>query len=221
MTLFKEFYNSFYQHPILLWLPSIIFLVYLLKNRQSTWLYKYALTFTIISLFDAWLTANVVFGFGTLPKDLAIFVSIIFVLLGDFRVFLILVVLTKNDYSAKSFVVALAWSVMVPIASRLIYYYGIGGEIRNLFVVYESLFVVLMIIWLSLLIPKSKDQQTALGSIKQIPFFVIGYYSLWVISDAFILAGFDFGFGLRVIPNFMYYGVLVPFIYFLNRREST
>ena len=43
--------------------------------------------------------------------------------------------------------------------------------------------------------------------------FVIGYYALWASADAIILAsGADVGFLLRVVPNALYYGGLVPVI---------
>jgi hypothetical protein len=43
--------------------------------------------------------------------------------------------------------------------------------------------------------------------------FVLLYYGLWACADAIILAtGADFGFGLRVIPNVLYYGGLIAVI---------
>ena len=40
--------------------------------------------------------------------------------------------------------------------------------------------------------------------------FVLLYYGLWATADAIILfAGSDLGFGLRVVPNLLYYGGLI------------
>jgi hypothetical protein len=43
--------------------------------------------------------------------------------------------------------------------------------------------------------------------------FVVVYYVLWVASDALVASGVDAGWALRVVPNVLYYGVLVPFAY--------
>jgi hypothetical protein len=43
--------------------------------------------------------------------------------------------------------------------------------------------------------------------------FVIAYYALWAAADALILTmGADAAFLLRVLPNVLYYGGLVPAI---------
>ncbi len=40
--------------------------------------------------------------------------------------------------------------------------------------------------------------------------FVVLYYSLWASADLLILTtGLDLGYGLRVIPNLLYYGGLI------------
>lgn len=43
--------------------------------------------------------------------------------------------------------------------------------------------------------------------------FVLGQYALWVAADLLILAGADLGFGLRLLPNALYYAAFLPFVY--------
>ena len=43
--------------------------------------------------------------------------------------------------------------------------------------------------------------------------FVVAYYVLWAASDLIVLAGYDAGWGLRVVPNLFYYSMFVPFAY--------
>jgi hypothetical protein len=43
--------------------------------------------------------------------------------------------------------------------------------------------------------------------------YVVAYYALWASADVLILAGVDFGWGLRVLPNQLYYSFFVPFAY--------
>ena len=54
--------------------------------------------------------------------------------------------------------------------------------------------------------------------------FVILYYGLWACADALILfGGFDWGWALRAIPNQLYYGLGIPFVYatfFAESRDS-
>jgi hypothetical protein len=49
------------------------------------------------------------------------------------------------------------------------------------------------------------------------------YYTLWGTADAVILAtGSDVGFGLRVLPNLLYYGGFVAAVVWLApRRDAT
>jgi hypothetical protein len=40
---------------------------------------------------------------------------------------------------------------------------------------------------------------------------VVVYYLLWATSDLLIIAGWEWAWGLRVVPNLLYYGGFVPF----------
>jgi hypothetical protein len=44
--------------------------------------------------------------------------------------------------------------------------------------------------------------------------FAATYYALWAFADALILAGFDAGWALRMLPNQLYYALSVPFVFF-------
>jgi hypothetical protein len=50
--------------------------------------------------------------------------------------------------------------------------------------------------------------------------YVAIYYALWATADVIILAGFDLGWALRMLPNQLYYAFFVPFAYgmFFARR---
>ena len=43
--------------------------------------------------------------------------------------------------------------------------------------------------------------------------FAAVYYALWAASDVLILAGVDEGWLLRCVPNQLYYGLTVPFVW--------
>lgn len=43
--------------------------------------------------------------------------------------------------------------------------------------------------------------------------YVAAYYALWALADVAILAGVEAGWGLRVVPNQLYYALFVPFAF--------
>jgi hypothetical protein len=211
---YAQFYESFVQHPLLLWAAAIVGLVLALSRpglRSSVRAYCVALT--AISLLDAWLTSNQIVGIGTLSGAVGSFVPLAFVLVGDFRYFLF-VESAKPDgtiaASMASFARASAWTLLVPSASQLIVLALDSSEPRILFLVYETLFVLLAVGIGRMYLPRRSD---ALRWTRRVTTFVIVYYALWAAADALILTiGADAGFLLRVLPNVLYYGGIVPAI---------
>ena len=211
---YAEFYESFVQHPLLLWAAAIVGLVLALSRPNlSRTVRAYCVTMTAISLLDAWLTSNQVVGIGALNGAAASFVPLAFVLVGDLRYFLF-VESAKPDgtlaTSMASFVRASAWTLLVPLASQLLVRVLGSSEPRMLFLVYETLFVCLSAGVSLVYLPRRSD---AVQWTQRVTGFVLVYYALWVTADALILTtGADAGFLLRVLPNVLYYGGLVPAI---------
>jgi hypothetical protein len=211
---YAQFYESFVQHPLLLWAAAIVGLVLALSRPGlGSSVRAYCIALTGISLLDAWLTSNQVVGIGALNGAAATFVPLGFVLVGDFRYFLF-VESAKPDgtiaTSIASFVRASAWTLLVPSASQLIVLALGSSEPRILFLVYETLFVFLSVGISRIYLPRRSE---ALQWTRRVTTFVIVYYALWAAADAMILTiGADAGFLLRVLPNVLYYGGLVPAI---------
>jgi hypothetical protein len=211
---YAQFYESFVQHPLLLWAAALLGLMLALSRpRLSKTVRAYCLTLAAISLLDAWLTSNQVVGIGSLSGAAASLVPLAFVLVGDFRYFLF-VESAKPDgtlsTSMSSFVRASAWTVLVPLASQLMVLVLGSSEPRVLFLVYETLFVCLSVGIRQLYLPRRGD---TLQWAQRVTGFVLVYYALWATADALILTtGADAGFLLRVLPNVLYYGGLVPAI---------
>jgi hypothetical protein len=42
---------------------------------------------------------------------------------------------------------------------------------------------------------------------------VAAYYGLWAAADVLILCGVDAGWPVRLVPNQLYYGFFVPFVW--------
>jgi len=58
-----------------------------------------------------------------------------------------------------------------------------------------------------------------------IAIFAAGFlYALWAAADLLIVAGFDAGWAVRLVPNQLYYAWYVPFVYwrfFSSRYAAT
>lgn len=211
---YAEFYDSIIQHPLLLWAAAIFgLLLALSRPGLSASVRRYCFALATISLLDAWLTTSDVPGIGPLTGAAAAFVPLTFVLVGDFRYFLF-IESAKPDAtiaaSAGPWVRASLWTLVVPLGSQLVVR-GLGSnEPRVLFFVYELLFVVLAIGMGRVYLPRRSG---ALLWTRRVTRFVIAYYTLWAVADAVILTtGEDVGFLIRMLPNVLYYGGLVPAI---------
>jgi hypothetical protein len=211
---YAEFYDSFLQHPILLWAAAIIGLLFALSRRGlSRTARAFCVALAIISLLDAWLTATDIPGIGPLSGAAATLVPLAFILAGDFRYFLFIEIARSDGtirMSGGTLARASAWTLVVPFASQLVVHALGSDDSRFLYFIYETLFVFVSVGIALLYLPRHSD---AVQWTRQVTRFVIGYYALWAAADAIILTtGADVGFLLRVLPNVLYYGGLVPAI---------
>jgi len=219
---YAEFYDSFIQHPLLLWAAAILGLLLALSGPvPSVTVRRYCIALTSLSLLDAWLTTGDVPGIGPLTGAAAWLMPLAFVLIGDFRFFLF-IESAKPDgtlaASAGAWMRAFAWTLLVPLASQLAVFELGSNEPRILFFVYEALFVLLSIGLTQVYLP---GRSRALLWTRRVTRFVIVYYALWAAADAIILTtGADAGFLLRLLPNVLYYGGLVPAIAWAAPRAA-
>lgn len=211
---FAAFYASFVQHPVLLWLSALAAIAFSRSQRKiSGEVRAFCTALGVLSLCDAWLTSNHVVGLGTLPESLATIVPLSFVLLGDFRFFLFLSAATEDGrlkFGAKRIAAAAGVTVVVPIFTQVALGFVPTGDdpARVMFLIYEVSFACLTFGLLRLQ-PRIRSQRW----LRNVSRFVLLYYALWASADAIILfAGLDVGFGLRVVPNLLYYGGLIAVI---------
>jgi len=221
-VIYAEFYDSFIQHPLLLWAAALLGLLIALSRRGlSRSVRWFCVALAILSLLDAWLTTTHILGIGSLTGAAASLVPLAFVLIGDFRYFFFIESARSDGTlaaSARGLARACAWTLVVPLGSQLVITALGSDDPRVLFLVYEMLFVFLSVGIAALYLPRHTD---ALRWTRRVTLFVIGYYGLWAAADAIILtAGADMGFLLRVLPNALYYGGFVPVIAWAAPRTS-
>jgi hypothetical protein len=143
-----------------------------------------------------------------------------FVLLGDYRVFaLVMVVMQPGRSLAMALLEAAAWTLIVPvIAYATTQALGaIAGPLPPvaLWIAYQTAFALLALGMIARLVPARVgiERLPVRRYLRAVLGFVVAYYVLWTAADVIVLRGYEWGWGLRVVPNLLYYGVFVPFAY--------
>ncbi len=143
-----------------------------------------------------------------------------FVLLGDYRVFALLLVVTEPGRSrATALLEAAGWTLVVPVialaTTRAIA--AVAGPLPDvaLWIAYETAFALLALVLIARLVPArvGVGRAAVRGYLRAVLAVVVAYYALWAIADVLVLRGREWGWGLRIVPNLLYYGAFVPFAY--------
>lgn len=207
--MFAAFYESPWQHPLLLLALPLASLFFLPRRRG--FFPAYLWFFTCETMLDALLTSPFAPGLGV-SETLGSTVAITFVLLGDYRLFLLVERYRLPAESRRiSWFTALGLTLIVPLlqAGLLRAFPDFFAETRRTFLVYELCFVSLALGY-RLFVGRTADEPLR-AWLSGLVHFALGYYALWALADVLILSGFDAGFGLRVLPNLLYYGAFLPF----------
>jgi hypothetical protein len=143
-----------------------------------------------------------------------------FVLLGDYRVFALVFVVAQPGRSRPiALLEAAGWTLIVPaIAYATTQAIGaLRGPLpaTALWIAYQTSFTLLALWLIVRLVPARVGIERApvRRYLQTVLAFVCAYYVLWTTADLLVLGGHEWGWGLRVVPNLLYYGVFVPFAY--------
>jgi hypothetical protein len=214
--MFQAVYESPLFHPVLFWIGGAAFVAAL--ARRMPFLYGYLVVFALEILADATLTGP----WSPVPgiKALATVVPLVFVILGDARYFVLVERARAGRLDARAIGVAAGLSLVVPITSWVpqLVWPAAFADSRHVFLLYELMFVALaagMRAWLPQRLARAGDDDEARASARwaiRATEFELAQYALWAASDVLILAGFDAGFALRLLPNAMYYVLFLPFV---------
>jgi hypothetical protein len=200
---FERIYHSSWHHPVALVAFGGATLAYVLARVAAhktidPFFRVWATVCGVEILVDAYLTSDV-----SPFKSTALAVA--FVILGDARVYVLLERFRHEGVSpARAVTSGLALGSLVSVLtgplSRVI---PAMQDTRVLFLVYELCALVQVLVWRGV-----RGRRSWLDAIVG---FVAVQYLLWATADVLILAGLDLGYGLRIIPNVLYYGVFVAF----------
>ena len=229
-TSWQSFYDGDLQSVYALVVVPALFLGYrLMRGRPphalradaADFVDGYAIVFALETILDPLATGPLVRALG-LAAGGGTAVLVLFVLLGDFRVYLLvfgLIAIAHGHRWSAGLPLAAAATVVVPLiaytADAALHHAIAGVPDNSIWMVYEWLFVAVAL-GLRRIVPQQVGGDArAAAYLRGLLLYVALYYALWASSDVLIqLAGIDAGWLLRVLPNQLYYSGWVPVAYF-------
>ena len=209
----QSLYDSPLHNPILFLITGTVFLLVL--ARRMPFLQGYLVVFGVEILADALLTG----GFSPFrgPSPLRQGVEIAFVLLGDFRFFLIVERALREKLDTRVWVGSALLTLVVPVLSQLASRAipALGASSRVIFLSYE-LGMVALVAGLAFVVLRRRIATAPPASrrflVRLFTFELVQYVG-WALADAIILAGAEVGYLVRLVPNILYYAAFLPFVY--------
>jgi len=232
-----ESWRAFYQSDLqsvwsLLPVPAA-FLVHLFLSRrareaaahsfEARFVRAWALLFAVETLLDPLIGGKLASALGA-PAPLGTAVMLAFVLLGDFRVYWLLLALALRDARRAARIAAAATPVVPLLAyasDRLAERLAPDPTGQRLWLLHELLFLGVAI-WLGRRwLPGRVGDPVTLRFLRRVCGYVALYYGLWAGCDALWLAtSLDGVWLLRALPNQLYYAFFVPFVWLAYSRRG-
>lgn len=237
----QALYDSEQQGLYALIAAPTLFLIYRLVRGRPTggllpaaasFVDAYAVVFAVETILDPVIGGPVAHALGIADGPAATVLLVLFVLLGDFRVYLLLfglIAIAGGRGWSDGLRPAIGWTLVVPAVA-----YTLNALLRALlaglppgtiWVVYELLFTAVALVLRARLVgarvPAGAPGLPAF--LRTVLGYVAAYYGLWALADLLIQgAGLDAGWLLRILPNQLYYELWVPFVFFtfFSRRYA-
>lgn len=222
--MFQTLYDSPWHMPFIALVVAVVMLV--VVARRLPFLSAWAVLFTVEIALDAYVTG----AWSPLLAHHAAWIGTVavpFVILGDYRYFVLVERQVRPGLSA--FGIALAWSLLVPVIA-----FGTAhamphafADVRRLFLLYELLFVVVALVFRFVRLPRrfaraaTPVPDEVQRWLLRLTDFELAVYVLWAAADIIIFAAGDAGFLVRIVPNVLYYAVFIPFALATAPREAS
>lgn len=241
-----ETWKAFYQSDLqAVWLvcaaPALFLVARALVLRapgpgavpsRAAFVSAFAWIFAIETIADALATGPLTKWLGWQGTGSGLALLIGFVLLGDFRVlWLIFAVASPRVTVGSAAARAAALTLVVPLVAlavdRTLRAIAPGLPEQAIWLVYELGFLVLALALRARWIPRHATESGPAGVawLRSVAGYAALYYALWAGADVVILVlGRDEGWLLRALPNLLYYGLFVPFVwttFFASRYAAT
>lgn len=195
-----------------------------LLTRAAAFIDGYAIVFAVETILDPIATGPLVRVLGIADGAGGTAVLLLFVLLGDFRVYLLLfglIAMAAGRHWTAAIGTAAGWTCVVPIlaygADTLLRAAVAGLDPNSIWLVYELFFTALALVLRARLVPARvpRTQPALRAYLRAALLYVALYYGGWGLADGLIqIGGLDVGWLLRILPNQLYYAFWVPTVFF-------
>jgi hypothetical protein len=191
------------------------------RSPEARFVRLWALLFSLETLLDPLIGGKLAPALG-LSGGAITAVVLGFVLLGDFRVYWLVLALALRDVRRAAWLAA-AVTPVVPVlaylgerAARLLAP-DAGG--MRLWLIHELLFTAVALWLRGAWLPRRAAP--CLPFLRGVCAYVAVYYGLWAACDALWLRfGLDAAWGLRALPNQLYYAFFVPCVWLAYSRRG-
>ena len=248
----REVYASDLQGVVGVSIVPALFLVHLAVTKRrdahgavlplaARFVRGYALLFALETILDPIASGPLMRALGLADGPMPTIVMVAFVLLGDFRVFFLVLALAaygRADAAGAARLPSLPrlaaqaalWTLPVPLvavaAEAALRAVRDDVPAQSIWLAYELAFLALALGLRRVLVPARvpAEQPRLRGYLRAVLAYVAVYYALWATADvAIMIGGFDAGWGLRIVPNQLYYGFWIPVVYglFFSRRYAS
>ncbi|TXD34916.1 hypothetical protein FRC98_17495 [Lujinxingia vulgaris] len=218
MSIWESVYVHPLHHPGAAWLSAALVLGGVL--RRLPFFYAFLIGALAVSAADAMITG----GWSQLGGEshpAYVGLSWFFVLAGDYRVFLLLERYGEPrperwSGGAGVWVRALGWALVASVTVGII---SVSSELfsasaRRLYLTYELIALgMVALVWRLRVFGSMPPEDPVRRWLSRVAIFVMVQYALWAGADVVILAGYEVGHLLRMIPNLMYYALFLPVVF--------
>ena len=223
-------YASDWQALWALWVAPIAFLMFRARRgalrdgavpAATAFVDVYCVVFAVATLVDPFCTTLLVRWLEWGDTANATALGLFFVLLGDFRVFFLAFGLPGPERRWRRVMLrSLLLTALIPVAAFAVYSGAQRDaasplDVRWLWLTHECFFVALALGLRQVWLPASAGATDAsrMRFLRAALGYAAMYYALWAAADIVILAGFDAGFALRIVPNQLYYAFWIAFVW--------
>lgn len=204
----SQVYASPWHNPGFFWLCGALFFGWLAWRVGG--LRGFLVLFGLEILADCALTGGLTPIAATSAASTPL--SIAFVILGDFRYFVLVEAALAGGFGAAALGRAAGLSLVVPVATAAarLALPAVFTASRPFFLLYESMLFALALAHGAVALRRGAGEARVMA--RELLLFELTQYGLWALADVALLAGAGAGYALRLVPNAMYYAFFLPFV---------
>jgi hypothetical protein len=221
----QEFYDAGWQFPWAVMVVPFAFALYraiaherrecALDPALAKFVSMWTTLFLVETLLDPLATGPLAQALGELtanPRLASNGLGTAFVVLGDFRVFWLVLRFRAPEQTAQR--AALEGAGLSLIAPTLAGLAALSEPApQAIWLTHELVSLGLAFALARFALPSELTHPRHAAFVRSVLGWMAAYYGLWAAADVLILCGVDAGWPVRLVPNQLYYGFFVPFVW--------